>query len=143
MICKNCGGHYSDYLEKCPSCGYNPEIGEKVEIPKTDMIKEQEKWFGFFAVAPKLFSIITAILTVIPSVVFFCLAIFQKSGWSHYNELYGLFGFICMFGGLILSLIIYVCLKLSLSYKILHIEYLKKMVVAKQGCDDNKEIKKI
>mgnify|MGYP003571540297 CR=1 FL=1 len=131
MICKNCGRQYSDFRKKCPHCGYNSEKGG-IDINSSFTAKEgmsdQEKWFSFFSIAPKIISLIITIVTAIPGIVFFFMAIFQKSGWSHYNKLYWLFSLIFIFGGVIIALLTYVFLKLSFCYKILHIEYLKKIL---------------
>ena len=134
MVCKNCGKVYSDYRSNCPRCGYI-SIGEIVTTNK-DKIKGQEKWFSFFALAPKVFALVTLVLSAISGIVWLFIAIFQKLGWFHY-----IFAFSCILVGALLALLVYVCLKLSFCYKILHIEYLKKIVATKQGFEDNKEIK--
>lgn len=87
----------------------NVSVGEVESV-----ITENEKWFKFFLVLPRIVTILCAIACLSLGIIFYCVkgdAIFLLIFWL---------------GGVPFSVLTYVCLKLVLCYRILHIYYLKK-----------------
>ena len=84
------------------------------------IIQEYNVWFNFFLVLPKWVTIISAILYAIGGIV---LAIVYEEGWI-WLAVWG--------GGAIICGLTYVLLKITASYQILHIYYLKKLSSTRQ-----------
>lgn len=88
----------------------NVSVGEVDSV-----ITENEKWFKFFIVLPRIVTILCAIACLSLGIIFYCVkgdAIFLLIFWL---------------GGVPFSVLIYVCLKLVSCYRVLHIYYLKKI----------------
>ncbi len=79
-----------------------------------EIIKSNEKWFKFFVNLPALLTIVYSVVVFFAGLVLACVV---PDG-----EL-----FLLIWLGLIASPLIYCITKLALSYKILHIYYLKKI----------------
>lgn len=80
-----------------------------------NVIDENQNWFNFFVILPKLSTIILGIIFFILGIVFSVV---------FYNSFFLL---LCWLGGGIICLINYFSLKIILSYFILHIYYLRKI----------------
>ena len=96
-------------------------------------IANQEKWFNFFKILPRLVLYVTWALVFIWSIA--DVAAFSRESY-YYGESYGLLRLsspilallIWWVIGIVFGFIQYVALKLSLSYKVLHLSYLKAIM---------------
>lgn len=88
------------------------QVTQNFNATDEQIIEDNEKWFKFFVYLPKIATIAWAVCVFITGIVLaaaidtLCLII-----WT----------------GLVVSPLIYAIIKLALSYKILHIYYLKRM----------------
>lgn len=89
-----------------------------------EVISNNEKYFYYYLIAPKVITIISAVIFCILGMVFSAIST-------------PLFILIFWFGGGVVCLIEYVSLKILFSYIILHIYYLKK-IAEKMEDQDNK-----
>ena len=101
------------------------------------IIAENSKWFDFYLVLPKIFTIIIGCVFFIGGIV--GMGILASFGRDFVSK-----GMICMLGlwvgGATVCAAFYFLLKLSLSYKILHIYYLKKLVGVKGNINNTESI---
>ena len=111
--------YYETFKEKMTKVGEDDEI-----------IENNEKWFKFFVVLPK-------ITTVFFAVVCFILGIIFAANVNGGNVVILL---IFWLGGAVFCALNYAVLKLILSYQILHIYYLKKISLKNKA--EEKEINK-
>ena len=134
MICKECGKYNPDKNTVCSYCGEKlADVSPEKQQPSTtntkQIIEENEKYFSFYTKFPK-------ILTIVLAVIFFIWRIVDPSvsGGSYYDDDYGMlietgsfFGTMIIWWliGAVVCAITYVVSKLTLSYKVLHIYYLK------------------
>ena len=87
----------------------------KFTIEDNQIIEENEKWFKFFVVFPK-------VVTIVLAIIFFIMGIAFEAEFGE-----GWIWIATWFAGAITCALTYILLKLSLSYKILHIYYLKQL----------------
>ena len=88
---------------------------QKTTLLDAAILRENLKWFNFFVMLPKITTIIFAIACFLLGIIFASL--------TNATALLIFWG-----GGLVFCLLNYAILKLSLSYQILHIYYLKHIV---------------
>ncbi|MBE5756295.1 MAG: hypothetical protein E7342_00675 [Clostridiales bacterium] len=109
----------------------------KLPIIDEKVVKENEKWFNFYKIFPKIIFIAIIALFVIWSII--DVATFQYSSGYLYGPTTNYFGIMMIpsaflalliwwvIGG-VLGTITYFCTRISCSYKILHITYLKELL---------------
>ena len=118
MICKECGKYNPDKNTVCSYCGEKlADVSPVKKQPSTtnnkQIIEENEKYFSFYTKFPK-------ILTIVLAVIFFILGIVVATIEYEFGGMIGLWLL-----GAVVCAITYVLSKLTLSYKVLHIYYLK------------------
>ena len=111
--------YYEIFKEKMTKVGEDDEI-----------IENNEKWFKFFVVVPKITTVFFAVVCFILGIIFAANA--YRGG--------GVFLLIFWGGGAVFCALNYAVLKLILSYQILHIYYLKKISLKSKA--EEKEINK-
>lgn len=91
-----------------------------------EIIVENERWFSFYIILPKITAITLAILAGITGLVLMC-ALYESYKWI---------GFVVWCGGVVVSLASYVGTKLLLAPMILQVYYLKNISEGKIGTPD-------
>ena len=87
---------------------------EQENFENEEVLQENQKYFNFYLVLPTIVTVVLAVLAFIGG--FFAVSIADGAGIL----------LVWMLGALV-CLLVYYLMKISLSYKILHIYYLKKI----------------
>ena len=94
------------------------EVKPKKPLTDEEIVANNEKWFKFFIHVPKITAIVIAALFFVWGIV--------AAAFGRYLEL-NIFFMLWWLIGAVVSGLVYVILKLTCSYRILHIYLLKKL----------------
>ena len=104
-------------------------------VEDENIISSNSKYFKYYVYLPIAVFILISLCGIILAIVF--ASLLHKSGIDNVGDVFCAY----FFGGFLIGAILYILLKIMLSYNILHIYYLKKLVAQKEGIIKEEEEK--